>query len=778
MKRCGYLTLVTKDRKSHIQKTEFSEERFSKFVDEIVNDSDIKFNTNTIKKIKSKVIDYVNTKSEVEADKLFDLIIRESNEHITEKTPEYTHLSASALRRYLYKQASKNRGFDYKKGYGDYYSFVIRMTEQGLYDKALLEAYTESELKEIGSLIDPSKDKLFSFAGLHLLRETYLIKGYLGEILELPQERFLTVVAYLLKDESKDKRLELIKEGYYVAANHYVGFATPTLKNAGSPHGTLSSCHEITWDDDLDNIYDVKKQTAKFSQNGAGLGIFASYLRASGSWIRGLKGKATGITHPSRSMSVLAEYVNQLNTRPAGIAIYFSVWHLDIFDFLDLRLKTGTQEKRAHSIKTAVCIPDEFMRRLDAKKTWTLVDPYEVKKKLGIDIVTLFDKRKLKDGETPNEEDHAFTYNYRLIEQADLELKRTVNATDIYKGMFTARKTGGTPYLYFSDTAARMNPNSHAGMPLGSNLCSEIIMNQSYDKLIEVNYDLETGIVKQETQSGDLVTCNLSSLVLPNVFGKNDVDLQRVINIQMRMLDNVISLNRTVVAQATITNHKYRAVGLGAMGLATLLADEKIHWDTFQSYSYTDKLFEKIAQSVIKASHFLAMEKGNYPVYEGSEWSTGEYFDKRNYISPEWQEIKQMAMKGMRNGWCMAIAPTVSNSVVMNSSSSIDPLYDVLYLESKAGMNFLITPSNYNEETKEYYKTGFQVDEMWSINIISAAQKHVDQGISHNMHLLESVKASEMFRLDMGAWNKGLKTIYYTYTENLERPEGCTMCEG
>jgi ribonucleoside-diphosphate reductase alpha chain len=73
MKRCGYLTLVTKDRKSHIQKTEFSEERFSKFVDEIVNDSDIKFNTNTIKKIKSKVIDYVNTKSEVEADKLFDL---------------------------------------------------------------------------------------------------------------------------------------------------------------------------------------------------------------------------------------------------------------------------------------------------------------------------------------------------------------------------------------------------------------------------------------------------------------------------------------------------------------------------------------------------------------------------------------------------------------------------------------------------------------------------------------------------------------------------------
>lgn len=200
-------------------------------------------------------------------------------------------------------------------------------------------------------------------------------------------------------------------------------------------------------------------------------GIFAGYLRGSGSWIRGVKGRATGVTHPARSMSVLAEYVNQLGTRVAGIAIYLPVWHLDIFSFLDLRLKTGSQERRAHSIKTAVCLPDEFMRRLETKKTWTIIDPYEVKKKLGIDINRLYDKKKLKDGEEPNAQDHAFTYHYRLIEKSDLELKQTVNATDIYKSIFTARKTGGTPYLYFSDTSARMNPNSHCGMPFGSNLC-------------------------------------------------------------------------------------------------------------------------------------------------------------------------------------------------------------------------------------------------------------------------------------------------------------------
>jgi ribonucleoside-diphosphate reductase alpha chain len=750
-------------------------ERFDRFFNEIVEDTDREFNTEALENIKKRVIGHVLDRKEIYADKLFDLIIREVNEEISEEFPHYTHLAASTLRRKLYKEASKNRGFDYKKGYGDYYSFVIHMTEQGLYDESILKSYTEQELRKAGKFIDVSKDKLYNYAGLFLEHNTYLVKGYNEETLELPQERYLTASLYLMKDEKKSKRMDFVKEAYWVLSNHYVGLATPTQKNAGSPHGTLSSCHEITWNDDLDNIFDVEKQSAKFSQDGAGIGLYSGYVRADGSWIRGLKGRATGIVHPARLTSVLAEYVNQLNVRVAGIAIYHPVWHLDIFAFLDLRLKTGSQEKRAHSIKTAVCLPDEFMRRLRDKKTWTIFDPYEVRTKLGIDINRLFDKKKLQDGEEPNPEDHAFTYHYRLIEQADLELKQTVQAKEIYQSIFTARKTGGTPYLYFSDSAARMNPNSHVGMPLASNLCSEIIQNQSYDELIDVVGDEETGIVTTRVQSGDLVTCNLSSLVLSNVFNQ-DVDLQRVIDIQVRMLDNVISLNRTAVQQANLTNKKYRAIGLGAMGLASLFAEEGIHWETFQAYTFTDKLFEKIAQAAIKASHKLAMEKGSYPVFEGSEWNTGEYFEKRGYNSPEWLEIKELARKGMRNGHLQAIAPTSGNSVRMNASPSIDPLYEVIYREEKSGYSVIITPPNYNEKTKPYFKSGFEMDEMWAINVISAAQKHVDQAISHNMHVLKSIKGSEMLRLDLGAWEKNLKTIYYTYTEDYERGDDCIMC--
>lgn len=770
------MTIVTKNRTSHIQKSEFMLERFERFFSEIVEDTGLQLDESVLEEIKQLVIDDVTSRKEIEAIKLFDLIIRYTNDKIDQNNPNLTFLSASALRRKIYKEASKNRGYYYKNKYGDYLSLVVKLIEQGIYTEELLKKYTEEEIKFASTFINPEMDKKFNYAGLYLLNNSYLKKGYKGEILELPQERFLTSALYNMQDEDKSKRMDLVKESYWALSNHYVGLATPSLMNSGSPNGTLSSCHIITPDDDLISIMNSIEQTGRFSQNGAGIGGYLGFLRSEGSWIRGYKGRASGILHPSRLYSTLAEYVNQLGARVAGIALYLPVWHYDIFTFLDLRLKTGSQEKRAHSIKTAVCIPDEFMRRLKAKKTWTIFDPYEFKKKMGVEINYLYDKKKLQDGEEPNETDHAFTYWYRKAEEnMDIEIKRVVQATDIYKSIFTSRKTSGTPYMYYSDTSARMNPNRHKGMPLGSNLCSEIIQNMKPDEFISEILD-ENGVVTTKVKGEGLVTCNLSSLVLNNVFVEG-VDLQRVADIQFRMLDNVISLNRTAVKQSTHTNNLYRAVGAGAMGLVTLMTDNRIKWETKEASEFTDKVFKEYFKASVKASAKLAQEKGSYPYFEGSDWQTGEYFDIRGLVGEEWDEVKQLAMNGMRNGYIQAIAPTSSNSIVMKASPSIDPLYEVVYREVKSGLNVIVTPPNYNNKTKWYYKSGFEMDEMWAINVIASAQKYVDQAISHNMHLSKSVKASELLRLDMGSWEKGLKTTYYTYTGSYEKADGCIMCE-
>jgi ribonucleoside-diphosphate reductase alpha chain len=774
------LTTILKNRESYVQEKDFDKLRFSNFLNEVVKEAGRSFSEDEVKSLEESLVANILDKDEIEAWKMFDLIIRESNDRITKNTPHFTFLSASAMLRKLYKSASKERGFNYKKGYGDYPTFVRMMTEKGLYSDEILNAYTEEELTLAGTYIDKEKDKKFSYAGLFLLNKNYLFKGYGGETLELPQERFLTTALYLMKNEPVENRMDYVQEAYWVMSNHYVGLATPTLINSAKPMGSLSSCHILTMDDSLKSIMDVEKDIATFSQNGSGIGVHMGNLRANGSWIRGYKGRATGVVHPSRRLSTLAEYVDQLGARKAGIAVYLPLWHGDIFDFLELRLKTGSQEKRAHSIFTAVCINDEFMRRLNDRKHWTIFDPYEAKKKLGIDINFMYDKKKLENGEEPNPIDHEFTYHYRLIEEANLELSKKVQAVEIYKAIYEARKTGGTPYLYFSDTSARMNPNAHCGMPLGSNLCTEIIQNMNAD-IIKDDKLNEEGYVIQVKLGEGLVTCNLNSLVIHNVFNpEEDVDLERVVDIQFRMLDNVISLNRTPVLQATHTNNLYRAVGAGTLGLATHLADQGIRWESERASEYVDELMSKYVQAGIRASHKLAMEKGSYPLFEGSDWHTGAYFDKRGLDSEEWNKVRELASKGVRNSYMFATAPTGSNSIIMNGSPSLDSPYEVIYQEEKAGMNVTIVPPNFNSKTMWYYKSAFEMDEVWSLRLIATAQRYIDQGISHNMHLHKSVKASELLRLDNYAWENGIKTIYYTYSDTGKdnRSDGCIMCEG
>src|SRR5690606_17990882 len=137
---------------------------------------------------------------------------------------------------------------------------------------------------------------------------------------------------------------------------------------------------------------------------------------------------------------------------------------------------------------------------------------------------------------------------------------------------------------------------------------------------------------------GDFVVCNLSSINLPRAV-KADV-LERVIRVQVRMLDNVIDLNTISVGQADATNKKYRGVGVGSFGWHHLLALEGIHWETEKAVEFADTLYEEIAYQTIRASMELAEEKGAFSQFAESEWQTGEYFERRNYRGERWNKLK------------------------------------------------------------------------------------------------------------------------------------------
>ncbi|EGP9851234.1 ribonucleoside-diphosphate reductase subunit alpha, partial [Listeria monocytogenes] len=659
-----------------------------------------------------------------------------------------------------------NRFYNDDDKYGSYVGLQESLGERGIYSGNILKNYSKEDLIAAGKLIDPEKDKLFTYNGLYLLATRYLATDSERNVYELPQERWLTIALYLMQNEPKEKRMKLVEEAYWALSNLYMTVATPTLANAGKVGGQLSSCFIDTVDDSLQGIYDSNTDVARVSKHGGGVGAYLGYVRSTGAAIRGVKGASGGVIPWIKQLNNTAVSVDQLGQRKGAIAVYLDVFHKDIESFLDLRLNNGDQRLRAHDVFTAVCIPDIFMEAVERRGEWYLFDPHEVKAKKGWYLQDFYDESK---GEG------TFREKYEELVADETISKKIVKAIDIMKRIMMSQLETGNPFMFYRDEVNRMNPNKHEGMVYSSNLCTEIMQNMSPTKMIQEIISGDQIVITK--QAGDFVVCNLSSVNLGRAVVAEEGTLERLIEVEVRMLDNVIDLNELPVPQATITNQKYRSIGLGTFGWHHLLALKNIAWDSEEAEKYADELYEQINYLAIRASNKLAQEKGAYKVFKGSDWNTGEYFARRNYNSPEWQELaKEVAEKGLRNAYLVAVAPNMSTAQIAGSTASIDPIYSAFYYEEKKDYRRPVIAPDLNLSTYPYYEKGaYKVDQFASVRQNGRRQRHVDQSLSFNFYVPSGIKASKLLELHMTAWNEGLKTTYYVRSNDIDVEE-CEWC--
>ena len=663
----------------------------------------------------------------------------------------------------LYKEAKISR--NYKTfGYGDFNELVEMLVERGIYTEDFITKYSKAQRKELADYIDPDRDFLFNYEGVKLLADRYLVQGRDGEVLELPQERFMAIAMHLASVE--EDKVHYAKAFYDLLSKLKMTVATPTLANAGTTFNQLSSCFISTVSDNLWSIYDVNSKFSKVSKHGGALGIYLGKVRSLGSDIRGFSNASGGVIPWVRLYNDTAVAVDQLGRRKGGASITLDIWHKDLYEFIDLRTNNGDDRRKAHDIFPAISIPDIFMERLINRQDFSLFDPHEVEKLMGFSLEDYYDK---------DEKHKEFSERYKLCENDNRLAKITVPALDIMKKIMKSAVETGTPFIFFRDTVNRANPNSHAGMIYGSNLCHEIAQNMSETKFVSEEIVSEDGKSKIVTtvESGDMVTCNLNSINLGNV---SFDELKENVPLQIRMLDNVITLNMFPVADAEVTSLKYRAVGLGVSGYHHYLAKNAIAWENEKHIEEADRLFEEIAYNAIKASMELAKEKGAYAEFEGSKWQTGEYFDERGYVSERWQELKKDVMKyGLRNGYLMAVAPTGSTSNIAGTTAGIDPIFKKFFVEEKKGSFTPKTAPELNDETFWYYKEAHYINQLWSIKACAARQRHIDQAQSFNLYITPDVKAKDILDLYVEAYKSGIKTIYYVRNRSLEMDE-CTSC--
>ncbi len=672
-----------------------------------------------------------------------ETLIRVANEKASQRRPNWTFVAARLLLHDLYGESGRQRP-PMNGDYGNFYDLVADLTSIGRYDGKILENYTKEQIEELGSCIRPERDLLFSYPGLKHLSDRYAIRGLNNEVKELPQETFMGIAMYLALAETRETRVNWARKFYDVLSNLLITMATPTFANARRPSGQLSSCFIDTPEDSLQGIFDGLTAFARISQNGGGMGVYLGKLRSLGSSIRGYKGAGSGIVPWVRLYNDTAISVNQLGQRAGAVSIWLDVWHRDILDFLDLKTNNGDERRKAHDVFPGICVPDLFYRRLEENGTWYLMDPHEIREAMGWSLEDSWGEE--------------WENKYQECVNDDRIEKSEIKALDLMALVLRSLYETGGPFIFNRDTVNRANPNKHAGMIYSSNLCTEICQNQS--PTVKAGTEVKDQRIVDTYRAGDLVVCNLSSINLgrTTTFEK----LAEVIPVQVRMLDNVITMNNLPLPQAYSTNMKYRAIGIGISGYHQHLVKKRIEWESEEHLKYADSLFEEINYLAIKASMELSKERGPYQLFHGSDWENGDYFRTRGYTSGRWNMLAEDVRKnGLRNGYLMAIAPTGSTSVIAGSTAGIDPIFKPVFTEEKKGFLIRQIAPDLDDSNVELYRGAHRMDQMWSVRAGAVRQRHLDQSQSMNLYATEDLDEQKFLDLYHTAWKLGVKTIYY-----------------
>ncbi|MDL2323562.1 ribonucleoside-diphosphate reductase subunit alpha [Ruminococcaceae bacterium OttesenSCG-928-A16] len=642
---------------------------------------------------------------------------------------------------------------------------VEYLTAQNLYGAYILENYTKAELDEAAGFIQEERNELLTYSGLELLLKRYVIRSHAGHPLETPQEMYLGIALHLAMLEKKN-RLVWVRKFYDMLSQLKVTMATPTLSNSRKPFHQLSSCFIDTVPDSLTGIYRSIDNFAQVSKYGGGMGLYFGKVRAKGSTIRGFEGAAGGVIRWIRLANDTAVAVDQLGVRQGAVAVYLDVWHKDLPEFLALRTNNGDDRQKAHDVFPAVCYPDLFWKiaRENLDADWYLMCPHDVLTHKGYALEDFWGDEWEK--------------RYReCVEDPAIE-KRVIPIKEIVRMVIKSAVETGTPFVFNRDAVNRANPNGDKGMIYCSNLCTEIAQNmsaiESVDQRIET-VDGET-VVVTVTKPGDFVVCNLASLSLGQINVNDATEIDDLTRSVVRALDNVIDLNYFPVPYAKINNVRYRPIGLGISGYHHMLAKNGIGWESEQHLEFVDKVFERINYAAISASCENAAEKGQYELFDGSDWQTGAYFDKRGYTSPEWQALRgQVAKYGLRNGWLLAVAPTSSTSIIAGTTAGVDPVMNRYFLEEKKnGLMPRVAP-DLTPDTYWFYKNAHQMDQTWSVRASGVRQRHIDQAQSMNLYITNEYSFRQILNLYVLAFEQGVKTIYYIRSKSLEVEE-CEVC--
>ena len=558
--------------------------------------------------------------------------------------------------------------------------------------------------------VDHSRDALLTDFGKETLKDRYLLPG------ESYQDLFVRVASAYADDQPHAQRL------YDYISRLWFMPSTPVLSNGGTGRGLPISCYLNSVPDSLEGIVETWNENVWLASRGGGIGTYWGAVRGIGEPV-GLNGKTSGIIPFVRVMDSLTLAISQGSLRRGSAACYLDVSHPEIEEFLEIRKPSGDFNRKALNLHHGVLLTDAFMEAVRAGEEWNLLSP--------------------KDG----------------------SVRATVDARSLFQKLVETRLATGEPYIVFADTVNRAMPRHHRELGLKvstSNLCSEITLPTGRDHL----------------GNDRTAVCCLSSLNL-ETWDEWNGDKQFIEDI-MRFLDNVLTdyIDRAPpeMARAKYSASRERSVGLGVMGFHSFLQARNLPFEGAMAKSWNLKIFKHISREANEASMMLATERGACP--DAEERGVMERFSCK-----------------------MAIAPTASISIICGGTSAcIEPIPANIYTHKTLSGSFSIrnpylekllaeksknSDSVWNSileqggsvqhldflsaEEKDTYKTSFEIDQRWLIELAADRTPFIDQATSLNLFIPADVEKWDLLMLHFRAWELGVKSLYYLRSKSIQR---------
>ena len=558
--------------------------------------------------------------------------------------------------------------------------------------------------------VDHSRDALLTDFGKETLKDRYLLPG------ESYQDLFVRVASAYADDQPHAQRL------YDYISRLWFMPSTPVLSNGGTGRGLPISCYLNSVPDSLEGIVETWNENVWLASRGGGIGTYWGAVRGIGEPV-GLNGKTSGIIPFVRVMDSLTLAISQGSLRRGSAACYLDISHPEIEEFLEIRKPSGDFNRKALNLHHGVLLTDAFMEAVRAGEEWNLLSP--------------------KDG----------------------SVRATVDARSLFQKLVETRLATGEPYIVFADTVNRTMPKHHRELGLKvstSNLCSEITLPTGRDHL----------------GNDRTAVCCLSSLNL-ETWDEWNGDKQFIEDI-MRFLDNVLTdyIDRAPpeMARAKYSASRERSVGLGVMGFHSFLQARGLPFEGAMAKSWNLKIFKHISAAANEASMMLATERGACP--DAEERGVMERFSCK-----------------------MAIAPTASISIICGGTSAcIEPIPANIYTHKTLSGSFsirnpylekLLSEKSKNSDTvwnsileqggsvqhldflsseeKDTYKTSFEIDQRWLIELAADRTPYIDQATSLNLFIPADVEKWDLLMLHFRAWELGVKSLYYLRSKSIQR---------